>query len=101
MHLVDGFPKREVARRLGVDVKTVRRALELEAAPQRRSSPPRGRLLDPFRGQIERWMQEDPRITAKRIGDLLRPQTGGLTDRAVREYVARARTRLFPRPAFV
>jgi DNA-directed RNA polymerase specialized sigma24 family protein len=27
MHLVEGAPKREVARRLGLDVKTARRAL--------------------------------------------------------------------------
>jgi transposase len=101
MHLVDGLPKKEVARRLGLDVKTVRRALEIEGAPQRRSSPPRGRLLDPHRDQIERWLQEDPKIMAKRIGDLLGPRTGEITDRAVREYVAIVRTRLFPRPAFV
>jgi hypothetical protein len=33
MGLVDAMPRREIARRLGVDVKTVRRALRSEAAP--------------------------------------------------------------------
>ncbi len=101
MHLVDGLPKKEVARRLGLDVKTVRRALELGAAPQRRSSPPRGRVLDAHRDRIERWLQEDPRITAKRIGTLLGPQVGALTERTVRRYVAALKGKLFPRAAFV
>jgi len=35
MHEVAGVPKKEVARRLGLDVKTVRRALERKQAPVR------------------------------------------------------------------
>lgn len=42
MYLTDHIPKKEIARRLGVDVKTVRRALEREQAPRRRKSLPRG-----------------------------------------------------------
>ena len=33
MHLVEGVAKKSVARRLGLDVKTVRRALVQEVAP--------------------------------------------------------------------
>ena len=35
MHLVEGIPKKQIARRLGLDVKTVRRALEGPEAPVR------------------------------------------------------------------
>ena len=48
MHWVDGVPKKEVARRLGLDVKTVRRALERVEPPHQRQSPPRGRQLDRY-----------------------------------------------------
>ncbi len=32
MFFVDGIPKKEIARRFGLDVKTVRRALERQEA---------------------------------------------------------------------
>ncbi len=70
--LVQGVPKREVARRLGVDRKTVDRAVAAEAAPGPRHSPPRGRRLDAYHPRIEAWLREDRRVTAKRIGVLLR-----------------------------
>ena len=101
MHFVDHVPKRQIARRLGVDVKTVRRALEREEAPRRRVSPPRGRCLDPWRAQIEAWLREEPRLSAKRIGRLLEPLAGRIPGRTVRQYVARVRGALFPREAFV
>ncbi len=34
MHVVDGVPKREIARRLGLDRKTVERALSQPTAPE-------------------------------------------------------------------
>ncbi|MGH9362832.1 MAG: IS21 family transposase [Thermoanaerobaculia bacterium] len=101
MHLVDGLPKKELARRLGLDVKTVRRALVRETVPLRRAGGPRASLLDPHRDRIERWLQEDPRITARRIETLLQVEGVVLGERSVREYVAGVRFRLFPRPAFV
>lgn len=101
MHFVDRIPRKQIARRLGVDVKTVRRALGREEAPKKRSSPPRGRRLDPWRDQIEMWLKEEPRLTAKRIGRLLEPQTGRIPRRTVREYVALVKGALFSREAFV
>ncbi len=48
MHLVEGVPKKEVARRLTLDVKTVRRAIGRPTPPVR-VSPPRFSTLDPRR----------------------------------------------------
>ncbi len=101
MHLVDGVPKKEIARRFELNVKTVRTAIAREAAPERRESPPRGRRLDAFRGRIEQWLRDEPRITAKRIGRLLQAELEGLCSRSVREYVAELRREVHPPECFV
>lgn len=101
-HLVEGVPKRELARRFDVDVKTVRRAIATADPPAVRVSPPRGRVLDPQRERIVAWLREDRKLTAKRIGRLLAAELGGpAAERTVREYVARLRRELFAREAFV
>ncbi len=43
MFYADAVTKKEIARRFGLDVKTVRRALERGEAPVCRRSPARGR----------------------------------------------------------
>ncbi|MHC4579793.1 MAG: IS21 family transposase [Planctomycetota bacterium] len=101
MYLTDHVPKKQIARRLGLDVKTVRRALEREEACRGRESPPRGCRLDPHRERIEAWLREDPKLTAKRLGRLLVPFCGPLPPRSLRRYVARVRTELYPKEAFV
>lgn len=101
MHEVAGVPKKEVARRLGLDVKTVRRALERKQALPRRRSPVRGRALDAHREMIELLLKDEPEITAKRIRRLLEGRGPVPGERAVRKYVATLRGRLFPSPAFV
>ena len=100
-HFVEGVPKKELARRFGLDVKTVRRALAREEMPSRRQVVRRACRLDPWREQIRKWMEEDPGITAKRIRTLLKPKAGAVPERTVRKYVARLRRELFPEPAFV
>ena len=60
LFFVDRISKKEIARRFGLDVKTVRRALEREQAPVHRVSPARGCRLDPWRGEIEAWLGGDP-----------------------------------------
>ena len=66
LHLVEGVPKKEIARRLQLDVKTVRRAVG-RPKPPARVSPPRSSRPDPWREQIKRWLRAEPRLTAKRI----------------------------------
>jgi transposase len=101
MHLLEGVAKKEVARRLGLDVKTVRRALVRESAALARASPPRGRRLDPWRARIREWLSAEPRLSAKRIRRLLLAEVGPIAERSVREYVSELRAELFPREAFI
>ena len=75
LHLVERVPKKEIARRLKVDVKTVRRAID-RSTPPVRVSPPRPGTLDPWRERIRQWLREEPRLTAKRIRRLLLPIDG-------------------------
>jgi transposase len=101
LHLVDGVSKREVARRLGLDVKTVRRALGQTEGPPVRATPRRGRVLDGCREEIVRLLEQEPKITAKRIGILLGGRAGGLGRRAIRKYVAELRGELRRAEVFV
>ncbi len=101
-HLVEGVPKRELARRFKVDVKTVRRAVATPEPPVVRVSPARGQALDPQRERIVAWLREDRKITAKRIGRLLAPLLHDPTaERTVRQYVAAIRREMFAKEAFV
>jgi transposase len=101
--LVAGVARREVARRLGVDRKTVARALAQASAPTGRRTPARGRRLDAYRAEIEAWLREEPRLTAKRVGALVRERHPDLAvrERAVRRFVARVRGAVFPKEAFI
>jgi len=101
MHMVDGVPKKEVARRLGLDIKTVRRALERDVAAVKRESPRRVRRLDPWREKIKGWLLDEPKITAKRIGRLLPAEVGGIQARTIRKYVAELRAEVSPKEAFI
>ena len=100
LHLVDGVPKKEIARRLKLDVKTVRRAIG-RSTPPVRVSPPRPSALAPWRERITQWLREEPKVTAKRIRRLLLPLTGPVPARTVRRYVAELRAAVAPKEAFV
>ena len=76
LHLVEGVPKKEIARRLKLDVKTVRRAIG-RSTPPVRVSPLRPSTLDPWRERISQWLSEEPRLTAKRIPPVADRRCGG------------------------
>lgn len=101
MHEVAGVAKKEISRRLGLDIKTVRRALQRRVAAVQRHSPERRCLLDPLRGRIEELLKGEPKLTAKRIARLLEGEGEVPRERAMREYVAKLRTRLFAPEGFV
>src|SRR5215208_3252110 len=88
MRGVDGLSIHEIVRRTGHDRNTVRRALRREGPPryERRSRPSK---LDAFKGEIQRLLQEEPRIPGKRIRELIEAlgYDGGKTilDEYVRE----------------
>ena len=81
--MVEGMSTREAARVFGLHRDTVRKMLRYSVPPgYRRQSPPRRPKLDPYRGVIDRILEEDrslprkQRHTAKRIYDRLRAEHG-------------------------
>ena len=99
--MVDGMSTREAARVFGLHRDTVRKMLKYSVPPgYRRSSPPRRPKIDPYRGVIDRILEEDrsrsrkQRHTAKRIFERLRDEhgfEGGYT--IVKDYVRERRLR--------
>jgi transposase len=55
--VVQGKPVRAIARELGLARNTVRRYVR--GSPQAASRPKRTSKLDPYKGQIRRWVRED------------------------------------------
>ena len=58
--MVDGMSTREAAHVFGLHRDTVRKMLKYSVPPgYRRSSPPRRPKIDPYRGVIDRILEED------------------------------------------
>jgi transposase len=74
-----------IARELGIARNTVRKYLR--GAPQAVPRPKRGSVLDPYKTQIHRWMQEDHLYNCEAMLERLRAQgyTGNAT--ILRDYV--------------
>ncbi len=99
---VEGLSRREVARRFGIDPRTVAKMLAFSVPPgYRRSRPPARPKLDAFSGVIDRMLEEDKgrpakqQHTSKRIFERVRDEYGyggGIT--IVRDYVRERRQRL-------
>ncbi len=68
LHFVVGLYKREIARRLGLSVKTVRRALRREVPPDKIIRN-RGSKLDPFKERIESLIADYPHLSGVRVFD--------------------------------
>jgi transposase len=98
----DGLSQREIARRYGIDRKTVAKALKHSVPPgYRRSKPIRRPKLDPFIAIIDQILEQDKllpkkqRHTAKRLFERLRDEygfQGGIT--IVTDYVREQKRRL-------
>jgi transposase len=98
---IEGLSKRAVARRFGIDPRTVDKMLEFSVPPgYRRSKPPVKPKLGPFIGIIDAILAEDKdgpkkqQHTSKRIFERLRDEhgySGGIT--IVKDYVALRRQR--------
>jgi len=90
----DGVSQREIARRLGINRRTVARMLEADGPP-RYSRAPTGSMLDPLEGVLRRLIEEWPEIRAPRVTEILRDDYGysGSVD-----LVRRRLARLRPRP---
>jgi transposase len=71
----DGVSQREIARRLGINRRTVGRALSLDVPP-RYVRAPAGSQLDPLMPVIRQVLEQWPEIKAPRLTELLRVEHG-------------------------
>jgi transposase len=71
----DGVSQREIAARLGINRRTVRRLREADAPPRYERAPV-GSMLDPLVPVIRRLMNECPDIRAPRVTETLRDDYG-------------------------
>ncbi len=89
--VADGVSEREIARRLGINRRTVARLARSEEPPRYRRAT-RGSQLDPFEPVLRRLLAEWPAIRAPRLSEILREEygyTGSL--RLVQEHLQRLR----------
>ena len=73
--VADGVSQREIARRLGLNRRTVARLAGSEGPPRYRRGPVASRL-DPFEPVLRRLLEEWPQIRAPRATELLRDEYG-------------------------
>jgi transposase len=71
----DGISRREIARRLGINRRTVARLLASDEPPRYRRAPV-GSQLDPLEPVLRRLLEEWPAIKAPRLTELLRCEYG-------------------------
>jgi hypothetical protein len=71
-HFVRGVSIKELVRRTGLSRNTVRAALRSEQPPGF-SCPERPSKLDPFKDEIHRLLNEDPRLSGVRVREEVEP----------------------------
>lgn len=86
LRLVVGLSISDIAERLKVNRRTVRRALERETFAPRKDKP-RKSLLDPFKPYLKERVEEFPKLSGKRLLEEVRGQgyEGGIT--ILKDYV--------------
>ena len=91
--VADGVSRREIALRLGMNRRTVRRLVEA-AEPPRYRREPSGSMLDPLDGVLRGLLADFEDIKAPRVTELLREDYGyeGSVD-LVRKRLAQLRPR--------
>lgn len=88
-----GKSVRAIAQELGIARNTVRRYLRGKPDPVPR--PKRGSLLDPYKAQIHRWMQEDHLYNCEAMLERLREQGYTGSGTILRDYPMRRKTPAF------
>jgi transposase len=97
LHFVHGLSIREIHRRTGLHRDTIRRAIESEAPPRYQRSA-KGSKLDPFKEEIHRLLQADPRLPGVRVRELLEPLGCEAGKTVVDDYLREVRPLFAPRP---
>jgi transposase len=99
----DGEPIKVVARDLDMSRNTVRKYVRSLQAPEGKARR-RGGKLDLYESHIDAWIRASPKITAVRIGTLLREEVDAtllVSEARLRVFVAKRRARLVPKEAFI
>ena len=89
-----GFSQRQVARRLGINRKTVKRYWEMpvDEYEEMSSTVCRKQYLDKYQAQILEWLREFPDLTAAQVCDWLREHyREEVSERTVSRYVKQLR----------
>lgn len=87
----EGLSQREIARRLGINRRTVVRLAGSDEPPRYRR-PALGSRLDPLEPVLRRLVEEWPQIKAPRVAEILRLEHGfSGSERLVREHLRRLR----------
>ena len=71
----DGVSERQIAARLGINRRTVKRLVESDEPPRYRRRA-RGSMLDPLEPVLARLLEEWPEIKAPRVTEILREDYG-------------------------
>jgi transposase len=89
--VAEGVSEREIARRLGINRRTVRRLARSEEPPRYRRAAV-GSQLDPLEPVVRGLVREWPQIRAPRVTEILRAEYGfSGSERLVRERLRRLR----------
>ena len=87
----EGLSQREIARRLGINRRTVVRLARSDEPPRYRRAA-LGSQLDPLEPVLRRLVEEWPQIKAPRVAEILRLEHGfSGSERLVREHLRRLR----------
>jgi transposase len=100
LHKIESLSQRAISRRLGVNRRTVAKALASSAPPHyKRSSS--GSILDPYKPKIHALLAKDPKLSAVRILELIGPDGYIGKIGLVRNFVREVRPRYRPQPVFL
>lgn len=75
--------KAQIARELGLDVKTVRKYLRMSYDEFKASESYKRmyiKLLDPYEGKVSEWLDEHPDLSSSQVHDWLRERYPDLPD---------------------
>ncbi len=100
MKHVEGLSQREIHRRTGLHRDTIRRALVLSVPPSYGPRPRRASKLDPFVGEIERLLEDEPTLSGVRIREEIEKLGYGGGKTILDEFLRELRPRFLRRRTF-
>jgi transposase len=96
-HFVAGKSIKALARSTGLSRNTIRRALRSDRPPTYSRAAKPG-VLEPFRPEIHRLLQADPRLPGVRVRELLEPLGCRASKTVVDDYLREVRPLFLPPP---